>query len=46
MDMMVAVAFVAFFVMIVAWMAAPTAGKRPAPAAVEPSALSVGEARA
>jgi hypothetical protein len=45
MDMIILVAaFVAFFALVVAWIAAPTSGK-PAVAA-EPGPLTMGEARA
>jgi hypothetical protein len=45
MDMIIlVVAFVAFFALVVAWIAAPSSGK-PAVAA-EPATLSMGEARA
>ena len=45
MDMIIlVVAFVAFFALVVAWIAAPTGGKHAMVA--EPGTLSMGEARA
>jgi hypothetical protein len=45
MDLMIVAAFVAFFAMIVAWMAAPTTGNRPVSAVADSPTLSVSEAQ-
>ena len=39
MDMMTIAAFVAFFALVLAWLAAPTDARRPVAAVIEPSAI-------
>ena len=39
MDMTVIAAFVGFFALVVAWMAAPTDSKRPVAVVIEPGAV-------
>jgi hypothetical protein len=46
MDIIMLAAFVAFFAMVLSWLAAPAAAKRSAAPGSDPSRLTIGEARA
>jgi hypothetical protein len=45
-DIIMVAAFVAFFAMVLSWLAAPAGVTRPVSKVVEPSTLTVGEAQA
>jgi hypothetical protein len=45
-DIIMVAAFVAFFAMVLGWLAAPAGVTRPVSTVVEPSTLTVGEAQA